>query len=124
MNSFPGDYYDHQCSSGTKSGDVFNDYLDVKKGVQLSKPSWRLHKLATIVEYQDWERHMEQGFHQCRKYNGKFSGYDGYGLSYRRVDTEVTRWWCKAVGRNEFDCTWEDLKKFSVMVLCYRIWRK
>jgi hypothetical protein len=28
------------------------------------------------------------------------------------VDTEVTRWWCKAVGRNEFDCTWEDFKKF------------
>jgi hypothetical protein len=28
------------------------------------------------------------------------------------VDTEVTRWWCKAVGRNEFDCIWEDFKKF------------
>jgi hypothetical protein len=28
------------------------------------------------------------------------------------VDIEVTRWWCKAVGRNEFDCTWEDFTKF------------
>jgi hypothetical protein len=27
------------------------------------------------------------------------------------VDTKVTRWWCKAVGRGEFDCTWEDFKK-------------
>jgi hypothetical protein len=28
------------------------------------------------------------------------------------VDTEVTRWWCKEVGRGEFDCTWEDFKTF------------
>jgi hypothetical protein len=27
------------------------------------------------------------------------------------VETKVTRWWCKAVGRGEFDCTWEDFKK-------------
>jgi hypothetical protein len=111
MDSFLGDYYGHRCSSGRKSGDVFNDYLDIKKGVLLSKPSWRLHKLATIAEYQDWERHMEWGFRRCHKYNDKFSGYDGYGLAYRRVDTEVTRWWCTAVGRDEFDCTWEDFKK-------------
>jgi hypothetical protein len=49
MDSFLGDYYSHRCSSGRKSGDVFNDYLDIKKGVPLSKPSWRLHKIATIV---------------------------------------------------------------------------
>jgi hypothetical protein len=55
---------------------------------------------------------MERGFRRCRTYNDKFSSYDGYGLAYRRVDTEVTRWLCKAVGRNEFDCTWEDFKKF------------
>jgi hypothetical protein len=30
------------------------------------------------------------------------------------VDTEVTRWWCTTVGRDEFDCTWEDFKK----ILC------
>jgi hypothetical protein len=53
---------------------------------------------------------MERGFRRCHKYNGKFSGYDGYGLAYRRVDTEVTRWWCKAVGRDEFDSTWDDFK--------------
>jgi hypothetical protein len=49
---------------------------------------------------------MERGFRRYRKYNGKSSGYDGYGLAYRRVDTEVTRWSCKVVGRDEFDCTW------------------
>jgi hypothetical protein len=111
MDSFSGSVFGERCYFGKKSSDVFNDYLDVKKGVQLSKPSWHLHKLATIEEYQDWERHMEWGFRRCRKYNGKFSGYDGYGLAYRRVDTKVTRWWCKAVGRGDFDCTSEDFKK-------------
>jgi hypothetical protein len=111
MDSFPGDVFGERCYLRKNSSDIFNDYLDVKKGVQLSKPSWRLHKLATIAEYQDWERHMEWGFRRCRKYNGKFSGYDGYGLAYRRLDTDVTRWWCKAVGRDGFDCTWEDIKK-------------
>jgi hypothetical protein len=80
MDSFSGDYYGHRCSSGRKSGDVFNDYLDIKKGVQLSKPSWRLHKLAIIEEYQDWERHMERGFRRCRKYNDKFSAMMGMVL--------------------------------------------
>jgi hypothetical protein len=51
MDVFLRDYYGHRCSSGRKSGDVFNDYLDVKKVVQLSKPSWHLHKLVTIAEY-------------------------------------------------------------------------
>jgi hypothetical protein len=74
--------------------------------------AYTLPKLAIIAEYQDWERHMERGFRRCRKYNDKFSGYDGYGLAYRRVDIEVTRWWCKAVRRSEFDCTWEDFKKY------------
>jgi hypothetical protein len=107
-----GDVFGNRCYLGKKSSDVFNDYLDIKKGVPLSKPSWHLHKLTTIAEYHDWERHMERGFCRCRKYNDKFSSYDGYGLAYRHVDTEVTRWWCKVVARNEFDCTWEDFKKF------------
>jgi hypothetical protein len=124
MDSFSGDVFGNRCYLGKKSSDLFNDYLDIKKGVLLSKPSWRLYQLATIAEYQDWERHMEQGFHRYRIYSDKFSSYDGYGLAYRRVDTEITRWWCKAVGRNEFDCTWEDFKEFFMMVLCYRIWRK
>jgi hypothetical protein len=112
MDSFSGEVFDNRCYLGKKSSDVFNDYLGMKKRVPLSKPSWHLHKLATIAEYHDWERHMEWGFHRCRTYNDKFSSYDGYGLAYRRVDTKVTRWWCKAVGRNEFDFTWEDFKKF------------
>jgi hypothetical protein len=112
MDSFSGDVFGKRCYLDKKSSDVFNDYLDIMKGVPLSKPSWCLHQLATIAEYHDWERHMELGFRRCRTYNDKFRSYDGYGLAYRRVDTEVTRWWCKVVGRNEFDCTWEDFKKF------------
>jgi hypothetical protein len=112
MDSFSGDVFGKRCYLGKKSSDVFNDYLDIKKGVPLSKPSWCLHQLATIAEYHNWERHMELGFHRCRTYNDKFRSYDGYGLAYRRVDTKVTSWWCKVVGRNEFDCTWEDFKTF------------
>jgi hypothetical protein len=42
MDSFSGDVF------SKKSSDVFNDYLDIKKGVPLSKPSFHLHKLVTI----------------------------------------------------------------------------
>jgi hypothetical protein len=59
MDSFSGDVFGKRCYLGKKSSDVFNDYLDIKKAVPLSKPSWCLHKLATIAEYHDWERHME-----------------------------------------------------------------
>jgi hypothetical protein len=59
MDSFSGDVFGKRCYLGRKSSDVFNDYLDIKKGVPLSKPSWCLHQFATIVEYHDWERHME-----------------------------------------------------------------
>jgi hypothetical protein len=61
MDSFSGDVFGNRYYLGKKSSDVFNYYLDIKTGVPLSKPSWRLHKLATTAEYHDWERHMEQG---------------------------------------------------------------
>jgi hypothetical protein len=39
MDSFSGDVFGKRCYLGKKSSDVFNDYLDIKKGVPLSKPS-------------------------------------------------------------------------------------
>jgi hypothetical protein len=31
--AFTGDYYVQRCRSGKKSGDIFNDYLDLLDGV-------------------------------------------------------------------------------------------
>jgi hypothetical protein len=126
MDSFPGDVLGVRDSRGKKSCAVFNDYLDIMNGVerQASELSWYLHRLATVEKYQDWERNMRLGFNRCRKYNGKFSGYDAYVLPHRRVDEELDRWWCDAVERGEFACIWEDFKTFLRDVSCYRIWRQ
>ena len=47
------DYYGKRCVSGERSGDVFNDYLDILNGVTFADSSikWRLNNLATFVEY-------------------------------------------------------------------------
>ena len=112
MNSFLADSLGLRCDLRKKSSAVFNDYLDLMNGVErhASELSWRLHRLATVEEYQDWETHMEQGFHRCRKYNGKFSGYYAYVLAHRRVDKELDSWWSEAVAREGFSHTWEDYK--------------
>ena len=103
-----------RCLRGTKAGYVFNDYLDIRKGVQrhLSKLKWYLHHDATVEEYEHWERNMELGFTRCRRYGGKFTGYDAYILAHRRVDEELYAYWWDAVDRGEFACTWEDYKTF------------
>jgi hypothetical protein len=33
VDSFEGDYYRKRCISGKRSGDVFNDFLDILDGV-------------------------------------------------------------------------------------------
>jgi hypothetical protein len=33
MDSFPGDSYGYKCHSGKKSGNIFNDFLDLLDGV-------------------------------------------------------------------------------------------
>ncbi|KAM0905294.1 hypothetical protein ACQ4PT_017474 [Festuca glaucescens] len=114
MDSFPGDVFGIRCSRGKKSSYVFNDYLDIRLGIQrhASKLHWYLHHLATVEEYEDWEKNMELGFNRCHIYKGKFSGYDAYVLAHRRVDEELDDYWCDAVERGEFACTWEDFKTF------------
>ena len=91
MDSFPGDVLGVRCSRGKKSSAVFNDYLDILNGVerQASELRWYLQSLATVEEYQNWERNMRLGFTRCRKYNGEFSGYDAYILAHQRVDEEL-----------------------------------
>ena len=70
MNIFYGDYYGTRCLSGKRSGDVFNDYLDILHGVacDASTLKWRLSYLATFAEYELWEHHMEEGFFRCDTY--------------------------------------------------------
>jgi hypothetical protein len=59
MDSFLGDYYGQRCRGGWKSGDVFNDYLDLLDGVACdeSKLNWQLNNDATTKEFESWERH-------------------------------------------------------------------
>ncbi|KAK1681177.1 hypothetical protein QYE76_042025 [Lolium multiflorum] len=103
-----------RCLRGTKSGYVFNDYLDIRKGVPrpVSELKWYLRHDATIEQYEDWEKYMELGFQRCRRYKGRFTGYDTYVLAHRRVDEELDIYWCSAVDRGEYAYTWEDFKKF------------
>jgi hypothetical protein len=93
---------------------IFNDYLDIRKGVQrqASQLQCYLHHYATIEEYEHWERNMILGFNRCRRYNGKFSGYDAYVLAHQRVDEELDNCWCDVVDSREFAYTWEDFKTF------------
>ena len=113
MDYFPGDYYGKRCQSGKKSGDIFNDYLDLTKGVAYAtKITWRLSNFATSEEYQSWEFQMQQGFNRCRSYDSEFDDYYGFLLAHRRVDVEVGRWWSAVVESSRVSATWEDFKIF------------
>jgi hypothetical protein len=114
MNSFPGNYYGQRYSSGRKSGDIFNDYLNFTKRVAFdpSKITWRLHNFETSDEYQSWEFHMQRGFNRCRTYDSEFDGYVGFILAHRRVDVEVASWWSEKVDKEITYATWEDYMKF------------
>ena len=70
MDIFYGDYYGTRCNSGKRSGDVFNDYIDILHGVACDESSikWRLSYLATFAEYELWEHQMEEGFSRCDTY--------------------------------------------------------
>jgi hypothetical protein len=61
MDSFMGDYYGQRCRSGTKSSDIFNDYIDLLDDVlpyDDSEINWQLNNDATTEEFESWERHM------------------------------------------------------------------
>jgi hypothetical protein len=112
-----------RCSRDMKSSKVFNYYLDCLKGEQRSPSSlrWYLHRLATVQEYEDWERNMELGFARCRTYKKKFNSSYAFYLAIRRVDEALERDWQDAVERGEFAEIWEDYKIFlrSGFVLPY-----
>jgi hypothetical protein len=65
--SFEGDYYGKRCVSGKRSGDVFNDFLDILDGVSFAETTvkWKLHNYASVSDYELWESHIHQGLQRC-----------------------------------------------------------
>src|SRR4051794_17975669 len=114
MNYFLGDYYGHRCIGRTPSSAIFNDHLDIVRGMarDVSKLCLYLHRFATSEEYQSWESHMLQGFHRCRTYDDKFDDYSAYRLAYRRVDEEIASGWSAEVKRYGLTLGWEEFKNF------------
>jgi hypothetical protein len=99
MESFPGDYYGERCRSGKKSGDIFNDYLDLLDGVACTEDdlNWQLHHNATAAEFESWERHMLQGLYRCDTYSHNMADSTCLILADRRVDIKLHNWWQKAL---------------------------
>ena len=109
-----------RCNSGKRSGDVFNDYLDLLHGVACDESSiqWTLSYLVTFIEYELWQRHMEEGFSRCDTY--EFADDNTcLVLALRRMNEEVTRWWTEELsGRDDIPyATWHDLKFFCIPIL-------
>jgi hypothetical protein len=120
MPSFEGDFYGKRCVSGARSGDVFNDYLDILNGVAFAETTvkWRLHNFASVSEYELWENHMLQGFHRCDTYEC-MNGSTRLALTVRRVDGEVANLWNKEMGvKGITSATWYDFQKFIHACLC------
>ena len=114
MTSFAGDYYGKRCKSGTRSGDVFNDYLDFLNGVAWDDSSikWRLDYLAPYTDYEFWEHHMKEGFYRCDTYE-RLDQSTRLVLALRRVDEEVTRWWNEEMyGKDITYATWRNFIQF------------
>ena len=114
MDSCRGDYYGERCRTGRKSGDIFNDYLDITKGMayDASKFTWRLNSCATFEEYQSWEIYMQLGFNRCYTYDSEFDEYSKLVLAHQRMDAVVANWWSEEIEKGITYATWEDFKKF------------
>ena len=114
MDSCQGDYYSERCRTARKSGDIFNDYLDIMKGMvyDASKLTWRLDSCATSEEYHSWEIHMQLGFKRCYVYDSEFDEYSKLVLAHQRMDADVASWWSEEMEKGITYATWEDLKKF------------
>jgi len=89
MPSCQGDFFGKRCTSGKRSGDVYNDYLDILNGVVCddSQIRWRLVHMVTYDEYESWERHMQDGFYRCDTYEYS-DNPTRMRLALRRVDEE------------------------------------
>jgi hypothetical protein len=116
MDSIPGDYYGQWCRSGKKSGDIFNDYIDLLHGVLAyddSEINWQLNNDATAKEFQSWERHMLQGFYRCNTYDHHMDDSTRLALAVRRVDLKLHNWWYKTIWEKSItSATWANFKKF------------
>src|SRR3954466_3177533 len=114
MDSFSGDFFGKRCVSGKRSGDVYNDYLDILDGVVCddSQIRWKLVHKATYDEYELWERHMQDGFYRCDTYE-YLDNPTRVLLALRRVDEEIARWWDKEMCEKDIiDATWKDFNNF------------
>lgn len=60
FHTFLGDFHGKRCMSVEKSGDIFNDYVDILHGVacDVSKRTWKLNNSATVADYEVWEQLM------------------------------------------------------------------
>jgi hypothetical protein len=115
MEFFPGDYYGERCRSGKKSGDIFNDYLDLLDGVACAEDdlNWQLNHNATAAEFESWERHMLQGLYRCATYSHNMADSTRLILADRRVDITLHNWWQKALWEKRFtSATWANFRKF------------
>jgi hypothetical protein len=115
MDSFPGDYYDERCRSGRKSGDIFNDYLDLLDGVACAEDdlNWQLNHNAAAAEFESWERHMLQGLYRCATYSHNMADSTRLILADQCVDIKLHNWWQKALWEKRFtSATWANFRKF------------
>jgi hypothetical protein len=114
MQLFQGHCYGKRCASRKRSGDVYNDYLDILNGVVCddSQIRWRLVHMATYAEYELWERHMQDGFHRCDTYE-YLDNSTRVLLALRREDEEIARWWTiEMCEKGIIDVTWKDFNNF------------
>ena len=114
FKKFPGDFYGKRCLSGEKSGDVFNDYLNILDGVACddSKLTWPLNYFSTHAEFQSWEFHMLHGFDRCATHESVDQS-TRLVLALRRVDEEVARWWNEEMCAKDITyVTWHDFYNF------------
>ena len=114
METFQSDCAGKRCTSGERSGDVFNDYLDKLNGVisDDSMVTWKLDHVATLTDYESWESIMLQGFRRCNTW--KYVDHPTrVFLTLRRVDKEIARLWTKERhGKYGTYGLWHDFTKF------------
>ena len=89
--------------------DVYNDYLDHKKGIRfdLNKVKWKLTITGTPAEYSSWEATLEHGF---KLGNIKSDDTMVRQLVLLHVDYRVYRWWSDET-HSKREGPWEDIRK-------------
>jgi hypothetical protein len=103
-------------SSGKKSSDIFNDYIDMLDGILAydeSEINWQLTNDATAEEFESWECHMLQGFYRCATYDPNMNDSTRLALADRCMDDKLYSWWHKALQEKSItSATWANFRKF------------